>query len=546
MPIDRQNFKARFGEFNGPDLDFLLNRYNRVNRWVIADMVRRSAHRHPEKAALVFQGKPMSYLALEKASNQTANALIALGVGKYDRVAVLAHNTLHHVLAWLGCCKAGAVYLPINYLLSSTEIQFCINHSESKVLVVEDAFSDLVENNIARMPSIKALIWSNQGMGEPPPSGRFLEFDHWCMQYADVEPDVTLRIEDPCQLSYTSGTESAPKGVVINNQSLLASYMSCIVDGDYNPSDICINALPLYHSVQRNVFMNPVFYIGGTNILMGPDIGGILENIETYGATMLFATPTVWIGMISHPGFDSYDLSSLKKIYCGMSAMPAEVLKELKKRFDGAKIYNFYGQTELAPYHTMIKGKALQEKPGSAGRAGLNMEMRLESDDGRMVRGSGRSGEICGRGPHVMMMYFKDPETTENAMEGGWFHSGDLGALDEDGYLSVIDRKKDVVRSGAEAVISRMVESVIYLDDRVEEVAVVGVPHPDGTDAPIAVIVPAKGCDMHEDEIFGLCRRHLASFQVPRKIIFVRALPKTPTGKLLKREIRRKYSEVLK
>ncbi len=546
MPIDRKDFNTRFGEFNGPDLDFLLNRYNRVNRWVIADMVRRSAHRHPEKAALVFRGQRISYLALEKACNQTANALIALGVGKYDRVAVIAHNTLHHVLTWLGCCKAGAVYLPINFLLSSADIQFCVNHSESKVLMVEDAFSDLVENNIPRMPSIKSLIWSNQGMGEPPPSGRFLEFDHWCAQYADTEPDVTLRIEDPCQLSYTSGTEAAPKGVVINNQSLLASYMSCIIDGAYEPSDICINALPLYHSVQRDVFMNPVFYIGGTNILMGPDIGGILRNIEAYDATMLFATPTVWIGMISHPEFDSYDLSSLKKIYCGMSALPVEVLKELKARFDGAKIYNFYGQTELAPYHTMIKGKAVLEKPGSAGMAGLNMEMRLESDDGRMIREAGRSGEICGRGPHVMMMYFKDPETTDNAMEGGWFHSGDLGAMDEDGYLTIIDRKKDVVKSGAEAVISRMVESVIYLDNRVEEVAVVGVPHPDGTEVPIAVVVPAKGCNMHEDEIIGLCRKHLAPFQVPRKIIFVHTLPKTPTGKLLKRQMRQKYSDALK
>lgn len=145
-----------------------------------------------------------------------------------------------------------------------------------------------------------------------------------------------------------------------------------------------------------------------------------------------------------------------------------------------------------------------------------------------------------------MMMYFKDPETTDNAMEGGWFHSGDLGAMDEDGYLTIIDRKKDVVKSGAEAVISRMVESVIYLDNRVEEVAVVGVPHPDGTEVPIAVVVPAKGCNMHEDEIIGLCRKHLAPFQVPRKIIFVHTLPKTPTGKLLKRQMRQKYSDALK
>ncbi len=183
----------------------------------------------------------------------------------------------------------------------------------------------------------------------------------------DTEPDVILRIEDPVQMTYTSGTESLPKGVIISNQALIAEYMGAIIDGRYESSDININALPIYHCAQRDVFMNPIFWMGGTNIFMAPDIGMILKNIAKYKATMFFAPPTVWIGMLRHPDFDKYDLSSLIKCYYGASIMPREILRELLEKFPKAGIYNYYGQTELAPYHTILKAEDAMEKIGSAG-----------------------------------------------------------------------------------------------------------------------------------------------------------------------------------
>ena len=533
----------RFGVVNRETVDYLMERYNRVNRWVIADMIRRTRYHYPDKTALVFGDLTRSYAQLEDDCNQAANALLGLGVKKYDRVAILAHNTHHHVLTWLGCAKIGAVYLAINYLLRGPDIAYCINHSEAKVFIVEDALYELVKDVLAEMPTVKTLVWSNQGAGLDAPQG-FLDFDQWYQAADSNEPDVVLRIEDPCQMTYTSGTESKPKGVIISNQALIAQYMGCIIDGGYDKDDINLNALPIYHCAARDVFLNPVFWIGGTNILTAPDLGKILAQIEQYKVTMFFAPPTVWIGLLRHPDFDKRDLSSLTKCYYGASIMPVEIIKEMLDRIPGAKIYNYYGQTELAPYHTILKAEDALTKLGSAGMGGLHMESRLEDDNGGAIAATNVPGEICGKGPHAMMMYFKEPEKTEEAMRGGWFHSGDLGVLDDDRYITVVDRKKDMIKTGGENVASREVEEALYLDRRIEEVAVIGVNHPKWVEAVTAVVVPKKGETITEAEIIEHCRKNLAPFKVPKKVVVVEALPKTPTGKILKREMRKSYADI--
>jgi fatty-acyl-CoA synthase len=541
-PLTKEE-EARYNVLNKENVEFLMNRYNKSNRWVIADMFRRACYHFPDRKAVIFGDKSLTYSEMEDECNRVANALLDLGVRKYDRVAILAHNTIHHVLTWIGCCKVGAVYLAINYLLRGKDISYCINHSESTVFIVEDALYDLVKDDLDDMPTLKTLIWSNQGSGQPAVSDRFKDFDEWVKSYPATEPHTILHIEDPCQMTYTSGTESKPKGVIISNQALMAHYMGCIIDGQYDSEDINVNALPIYHCAQRDVFMNPIFWLGGTNVLMGPDIGQILKNIAAYKATMFFAPPTVWIGILRHPDFTKHDLSSLKKCYYGASIMPVEILKEIMERLPGTKIYNYYGQTELAPYHTILKAKDATAKLGSAGMGGLNMETRLEDDLGRPIDEPGISGEICGKGPHVMIMYFKDPEKTEEAIKGGWFHSGDIGVLDEDRYISVVDRKKDMVKTGGENVPTREVEEAIYLDKRVQEVAVIGLPHEKWVEAVTAVVVPKTGEMISEQEIIDLCRRELAAFKCPKKVIIVDGLPKTPTGKILKREMRITYKD---
>lgn len=535
--------RKRYHLINKENIEFITERNNRINRWVIADMLRRTSYHFPDKTALVFNQMTRTYAALEKECNQVANALAGLGVEKYDRVAILAHNTHHHVLTWMGSAKIGAIYLAVNYLLRGDDIAYCINHSESRVFIVEDTLYPQVKDVLDKMPSVKTLIWSDQGGGQPAKDG-FVNFNDWYGPYPSTEPDVVLRIEDPVQMTYTSGTESLPKGVIISNQSLIAEYMGCIIDGKYESRDININALPIYHCAQRDVFMNPIFWMGGTNIFMGPDIGLILKNISEYKATMFFAPPTVWIGMLRHPDFEKYDLSSLAKCYYGASIMPREILKELLEKFPRAGVYNYYGQTELAPYHTILKAEDALDKIGSAGMGGLHMESRIEDAQGREITGVDVPGEICGRGPHAMTMYFKDPDKTQSAMADGWFHSGDLGVLDHDRYITVVDRKKDMIKTGGENVASREVEEAVYLHPDVEEVAVVGVHHPKWVEAVIAVIKLKAGKTVTEEEMMAHCKAHLSPFKTPKKVIFVPELPKTPTGKILKRNMRESYREL--
>ncbi len=534
----------KYNVINKENLEFLMNRYNKANRWVIGDMIRRSAYHYPDKDALIFKDVTLTYSELEAETNRVANALLDLGIKKYDRVSILAHNTIDHVITWIGCAKIGAIYLAINYLLRGKDISYCINHSESRAFIVEDALFDLVKDVLEDMPTVKDWFWSTQGAGKPNIGGKFKDFDSWHKKYPATEPDTVLHIEDPCQMTYTSGTESLPKGVIISNQALMAEYMGCIIDGQYDEDDVNINALPIYHCAQRDVFMNPIFWVGGTNILISPDIGLILKSINDFKASMFFAPPTVWIGILRHPDFSKYDLSSLTKCYYGASIMPMEVLKEIMDKFKGAKIYNYYGQTELAPYHTILKAKDALKKIGSAGLGGLNMETRLEDDEFKPVTQPGTPGEICGKGPHALIMYFKDAAKTEEAMKGGWFHSGDVGIMDEDRYITVVDRKKDMVKSGGENVPTREVEDAIYLDKRVQEVAVIGLPHPEWVEAVTAIVVTKAGQKVAEAELIELCKKELASFKIPKAIIFVEALPKTPTGKILKREMRNTYKNL--
>jgi fatty-acyl-CoA synthase len=537
--------KLRYRTISKENIDFIMTRNNRISRWVIADMIRRTRYHYPDKTALVFGDLSLTYSQLEDQCNQTANALAGLGVKKYDRVAILAHNTHHHVLTWMACAKIGAIYLAVNYLLKNDDIAYCLNHSESTVFIVEDSLYDNVKGVLHTVPGVRHLLWSDQGAGQPPAEG-FLDFNSWYCQAPTTEPDVILRIEDPVQMTYTSGTESLPKGVIISNQSLIAQYMGCIIDGKYEHTDININALPIYHCAQRDVFLNPVFWIGGTNILMTPDIGKILAAIQTWKATMFFAPPTVWIGMLRHPDFNRYDLSSLVKCYYGASIMPREILKELLEKFPKAGVYNYYGQTELAPYHTILKAEDALQKIGAAGMGGLHMESRIEGEGGNEITAVDVPGEICGRGPHAMTMYFKDPDKTEAAMKGGWFHSGDLGVLDQDRYITVVDRIKDMIKTGGENVASREVEEAVYRHPAVEEVAVVGLDHPRWVEAVTAVVKLKTGATATEAEIIDHCKSHLSSFKIPKRIIFVEALPKTPTGKILKRQMRESFKGIFR
>jgi len=361
------------------------------------------------------------------------------------------------------------------------------------------------------------------------------------LSHSAEPPQVELAGSDLAQFVYTSGTESLPKGAMLTHDAVIWQYVSCVVDASIAGDDLALHALPLYHCAQLDAFLGPAIYVGGTNVITAkPTPDNLLPLIERHRVTSFFAPPTVWISLLRSPLFDKTDLSSLKKGYYGASIMPVEVMREMARRMPGVRLWNLYGQTEIAPLATMLGPEDQLRKPGSCGRPVLNVETRVVDDEMRDVK-PGEVGEIVHRSPHLMTGYYKDEEKTEEAFRGGWFHSGDLATVDDEGYISVVDRKKDMIKSGGENVASREVEEAIYGLKGVSEVAVIGVPHPHFIEAVVAVVVPKAGAALDEKEVLEHAHKVLAPFKVPKRIVFAEALPRNPSGKILKRVLRKEH-----
>jgi fatty-acyl-CoA synthase len=331
---------------------------------------------------------------------------------------------------------------------------------------------------------------------------------------------------------------------MLSSRSLISQYVSCIVDGGMSADDVDLHSLPMYHCAQLDCFFSVDVYLGATSILLpGPEPTALLATIERERVTKLFCPPTVWISLLRSPAFDAADLSSLRKGYYGASAMPVEVLRELRRRLPDVQLWNFYGQTEMAPLATILRPHEQLDRAGSAGMAALNVETRVVDEFDEPVP-AGEVGEIVHRSPHGTLGYYNDPEKTADAFRNGWFHSGDLGVSTADGYLSVVDRKKDMIKSGGENVASREVEEAIYELDGVAEVAVFGVSHPRWIEAVVAVVVPKPDSTLTAGAVEAHARTRLAGYKRPKYVVLTDALPKNPSGKILKRELRTQHATI--
>jgi len=514
----------------------------------LGDLLHRTAARYPGKLALVDGDLRWSYAELDAAVRRTAGALATRGVGRGDRVALVSHNCWQFVVVSFALARLGAILVPVNFMLTADEIAYILDHSGASGVVVEDALHLQVAQAIAAAATpggVRGWIGSN-GMA---PADGWDDVAAWAT-HADQRPDdaddpgpaVVVADDEPLRLMYTSGTESRPKGAMLSSRALIAQYVSCMVDGGMSAADVELHTLPLYHCAQLDCFLGPDVYLGATSVLLPiPDPGRILATIEAELITKFFAPPTVWIALLRHPEFDTRDLSSLRKGYYGASPMPVEVLRELQRRLPDVRLWNFYGQTEMAPLATILRPEEQLAHAGSAGRAALNVETRVVDDDGRPVP-PGVVGEIVHRSPQATLGYWNDADKTAEAFRGGWFHSGDLGVLDEQGYLTVVDRKKDMIKTGGENVASREVEETLYLHPDVAEAAVFATPDPFWIEAVTAAVVLKPGATADQDTLIAHCREHLAGFKTPKRVLIVDALPKNPSGKVLKRDLRRQFA----
>ena len=492
----------------------------RAGRNTIGDLIRRSAERYRGKTALHWGGRAWSYRELDAAAERSAAAMLAGGLAPGDRVVAFGRNSDLYLLAWLACCKAGLIHVSANYALTAPELRYIVEQSGASLLLHDPALSETAHATGA--PT--RLFADALAGGAAGPVGEAVD-----------DGDIA-------QLCYTSGTTGSPKGAVMTHRALMAEYVSCIVECEHSAADRVLAALPLYHTAQLHCFMMPQLMAGAEIVLIeAPAPALCLELIERHRITSFFAPPTVWINLLRHADFDRRDLSSLQRIYYGAAIMPVPVLHELRARIPGVRPFNCYGQSELAPLATVLKPDEHDARPASVGRPVLHVQTRVVDLDMNDAP-PGVQGEIVHRSPHVMLRYWDKPDATAEAFAGGWFHSGDVGVMDAEGYLTVVDRIKDVINTGGVLVASREVEDALFTHPAVAECAVIAVPDERWIEAIAAVVVLREGMEATEEALVGHARQTLAPFKVPKRVFFADALPKNTAGKLLKRELRVRYA----
>ncbi|MGJ7541019.1 fatty acyl-CoA synthetase [Brevibacterium luteolum] len=501
-----------------------MNHITALNASTIADAVARSARRNTDRVGVVFADRTWTYPQLDVAVTAVARHLVSLGLSKGERVAAYGKNSDLYLIVFLAAARAGLIHVPVNYQLKEAELQYILTDSGAGVVIADADLMVHVEDTEAGRAAQRLT------MDDLVPVATAADVE----PVADGEFDVIDT--DAVQLLYTSGTTSAPKGAVMTHRSLMHEYLSCLDVLDFSAEDRQVHALPMYHSAQMHVFLLPSLLKGSYNVIVPSPVPA--ELIEIFAAeriTSFFAAPTVWVALANTPAFFERDLSSLKRAYYGASIMPGPVLKKLREHLPELGFYNCFGQSELGPLCTVLRPEEHDDHPGSAGRPVLFVDARVVDPTGKEVA-PGEQGEIVYRSPQLMREYWNKPEATEEALRGGWFHSGDLVVADDQGFIEVVDRVKDVINTGGVLVASRQVEDAIFELDAVAEVAVVGMPDDKWIEAITAFVVP-KG-EITEEQVVDHVKGRLAPFKVPKAVHFVQELPKNTSGKILKRELR--------
>ncbi len=496
----------------------------------VDDILHRSAVRSPDRTALVFEDRTWTYAELDDAVTRAAARLLGLGAAKGDRIAAYGRNSDAYLIGYLACARAGLVHVPINFALQGEELAYLLEQSGSSMVMTDPALRSAVDGLRSRT-GIEQVLELRGGAGS-----LLADAAEGPVPVLDVEVVDT----DLVQLLYTSGTTSRPKGAMMTHRALVHEYLSCLVGLDLNADDDPLHAMPLYHSAQMHVFLMPWLAVGATNTLVEtPDPTDLLRRIETDRHGAFFAAPTLWVALANHPEFIDRDLSTLRKAYYGASIMPGPVLERLRTTLPDLGFYNCFGQSEIGPLATVLRPEEHTDRPASAGRSVLFVELRVVDGEGDDVA-PGELGELVFRSPQLCRGYWDKPEETAEAFRDGWFHSGDLVRVDAEGYIEIVDRIKDVINTGGVMVASREIEDVLFAHDQVVEAAVVGMPDEKWIEAVTAFVVPAPGADTDKlpEVLVEHVRERLAPFKVPKAVRVVTELPRNASGKILKRELR--------
>ncbi|QIN79896.1 long-chain-fatty-acid--CoA ligase [Rubrobacter marinus] len=502
----------------------------------LAVLLEESAKTRPEKTALVIGEREMTYSALRDAAKSFAGALSSMGVGPGDKVALLVPNVPQFVVAYYGILSTGASVVPLNVLLRGAEIAYHLDDSDAKVLVAWEGFLGEaragLEGSGGTCESL-VVVESPDGSGA---SGDEKGFGALLREHAPEFDTYQTMPDDTAVVIYTSGTTGRPKGAELTHANM---FMNAMCNADkllaMDEDDVTIAVLPLFHIFGQTCVMNATIYRGGTMALVPRfEPEAALKTIEGAGVTVFSGVPTMYQYLLRHPDLDDYDISSLRVGVSGGASMPVEVMKAVEERF-GIVILEGYGLSETSPTATFNRSVE-ERKVGSVGLPIWGTEAKVVDGDDREVP-PGERGELALRGHHVMKGYLNRPEATAEAIKNGWFHTGDIATMDEDGYFYIVDRVKDMIIRGGYNVYPREVEEALYEHPGVAEVAVIGVPHEELGEEVAAVVAMKEGESTTAEEIVAFARERVAAYKYPRRVTFVDELPKTATGKILKREL---------
>lgn len=489
---------------------------------VITHALREHAQQQPEQLAIVFEDNEWTYAELYEKAQKIASYLQQQGYKKGDIVAQFTLNSDLFMAIYYGVQLAGLIVMPVNTKLAAPEIEYIFRHSKAKVLIYDEQLAGTVAATEAVFEEVLTLSAIREILTED--------------SFSYSEPEVSA--DGTAVVMYTSGTTGKPKGVMLSHRNIFETAEIWSDSMQMTAEDRMYICTPLFHCAGSHVFAVPTMLKGGTVIIeeaFSPE--QTLKNLVKTKATIFFGVPAMYTILLNKPELKDYSFEQLRLFCYGAAPMPYELVKRLKDTFPNVKVQNLYGQTENSPAASSLLDDAALIKIGSVGKPLARTDIQLVDPNGEVVP-LGEVGEICVRGPQVMKGYLYAPEETAQAIQGGWLYSGDLGKFDEEGYLYIVDRKKDMIIRGGENIYPIEVEEVLYQIPQVLEAAVVGVPHEVYGEVPKAFVVVKQGEQLTEEAVLAYCQTQLAKYKLPYEVDFLAQLPRNASGKVLKHTLR--------